>query len=216
MMQATSKKLIAKSLVRVRRKKFFDLHSLPFAKCSMLIALCSLIIFLWGCSTGPRHYIRKNVDFSTTREIAVLPFENFTPDAYAGEKIRGAVISELLLRGMSVIEPGEVTRVLRELKIRSLGSIKVTDIQDIGKTLGSEVLMMGSVETFGISRGISVSYPEVSINLRLVEVSSGNIIWSVWHTSGGPSFWTRHFGAEGITLSEAASKVVREAVDTLL
>jgi hypothetical protein len=71
------------------------------------------------------------------------------------------------------------------------------------------------VEAYGISRGISVSYPEVSINLRLVEPSSGNIIWSVCQTSGGPGFWTRHFGAEGISLSDSASKVVKEAMDTL-
>jgi hypothetical protein len=75
--------------------------------------------------------------------------------------------------------------------------------------------MRGSVEAYGISRGISVSYPEVSINLMLVEASSGNVMWSVCHTSGGPSFWTRHFGAEGISLSEAATKVVKEAIDTL-
>ncbi len=32
---------------------------------------------------------------------------------------------------------------------------------------------------------------------------------------GGASFWTRHFGAEGITLSEAVRKAVKEAIDTL-
>jgi hypothetical protein len=108
-----------------------------------------------------------------------------------------------------------VTRALVELKIRSLGSIKTTDIQTLAKTLGVEALMMGSVEAYGISRGITVSYPEVSISLRLVEASSGNIIWSVCNTSGGANFWTRHFGAENISLSETASKVVGEAIDTL-
>ena len=140
---------------------------------------------------------------------------NFTSDEYAGEKVRRVVITELLLRGIDVIEPGEVTRVLRESKVRSLGSIKITEIQDMGKTLSVEAVMMGSVETFGISRGISVTYPEVTIHLILLEASSGDIVWSVRHTAGGASFWTRHFGSEGITLSEAARKVVKEAIDTL-
>ncbi len=185
-----------------------------FTLCSLLIALSPLLI-ISGCVSKPDYYIRQKVDYSSIKKVAVLPFEALTPDEYAGEKIRKSVITELLLRGIDVVEPGEVTRTLVELKIRSLGSIKKTDIQNIAKALGVEALLMGSVEAYGISRGISVTYPEVSISLRLVEASTGNIIWSVCHTSGGPSFWTRHFGAEGISLSEAANKVVKEAIDTL-
>jgi TolB-like protein len=172
-----------------------------------------LLIFILGCV--PDYFVRLKTDISNIKKVAVLPFENFTSDNYAGEKIRRIVITELLSRDIDVIEPGEVTRLLKELKIRSLGSINVSEIQEIGKTLGVEAVMMGSVEAFGISRGISVTYPEVTINLTLIETSSGNIIWSIRHTTGGASFWTRHFGSEGISLSEAARKVVKEAINAL-
>ena len=186
------------------------------SKLSKLFALCFLIFIVGGCATSTStQYVRQNVDYKKFERIAVLPFESLTTDEYAGEKIRKTVITELLSRGVDVVEPGEVTRVLIEQRIKSLGSVKTTDLQNTAKTLGVGALMMGSVEAYGISRGISVSYPEVSINLRLVEASSGNIIWSVCQTSGGPSFWTRHFGAEGVSLSDAANIVVKEAIDTL-
>jgi TolB-like protein len=195
--------------------KLNKLYGRKCAFCSVSLALSSLLI-VSGCVSGsPKHYVRQQVDYKSIKRIAVLPFETLTSDEFAGEKIRKSAITELLSRGIDVIEPGEVTRTLVELKIRSLGSIKTTDIQNIAKALGVEALMMGSVEAYGISKGISVSYPEVSINLRLVEASSGNTMWSVCHTSGGAGFWTRHFGAEGISLSEAASKVVKEAIDTM-
>jgi TolB-like protein len=180
----------------------------------LLLALCLLLIFIYGCG-GPKYHIRSKADISAIKRVAVLPLENFTADTYAGEKIRRLVISELLSRGIDVIEPGEVTRLLKESDVRSLGSIKVSDIQNTGKTLGVEAVMLGSVEAFGMGRGISVTYPEVSIHLMLLEASSGNILWSGLHTTGGASFWTRHFGAEGISLSEAARKAVKEAVSTL-
>ncbi len=146
----------------------------PFSKGGvgglLLSVFCSVLIFIYGCG-GPEHYIRPKTDISNIKRVAVLPMENFTSDEYAGEKIRRVVITELLSRGIDVIEPGEVTRVLRESNIRSLGSIKIADIQNMGKTLGVEAVMMGSVEAFGISRGISVSYPEVTINLILFESS---------------------------------------------
>ncbi len=192
---------------RAKSKKFYAL-------CSMLLAFSSLLIFICGCG-GPKHFIRSKTDINNIKRVAVLPLENFTSDEYAGEKIRRLVITELLLRGIDVIEPGEVTRVLKESKVKSPGSIKITEMKDVGKTLGVDTVIMGSVEAFGISRGISVTYPEVSIHLVLLEASSGNIIWSVWHTTGGANFWTRHFGSEGISLSEAAKKAVKEAVSTL-
>jgi TolB-like protein len=183
---------------------------------SALLALSSLLVFVAGCAVNTStQYVRQNTDYSAFKRIAVLPFESLTTDEYAGEKIRKTVITELLSRGVDVVEPGEVTRVLIEQKVKSLGSVRTADLQNMAKTLGVGALMMGSVEAYGISRGISVSYPEVSINLRLVEASSGNIIWSVCQTSGGPSFWTRHFGAEGASLSDTANIVVKDAIDTL-
>jgi TolB-like protein len=181
----------------------------------MLIALCFLLIFLVGCSGNTKFYIRQKVDFNNIKTIAVLPFENFTSDDYAGEKVRSIVITELLSRGKDIVEPGEVTHLLKEMKLKSLKLLTVQDMQNIGETLGAEAVMMGAVESFGISKGISVNYPEVTVNIRLIEISSGEIIWSVRHTSGGPGFWMRHFGSEGPSLSETARKVVKEAIGTL-
>jgi len=181
----------------------------------LLFALCSLLIFMFGCGGRIKYYSRPNIDIGKIKRVAVLPLETFISDEFAGEKIRRLIITELLLKGIDVIEPGEVTRTLRELKVWSSHTIKIADIKSIGKTLGVEAVMMGSVEAYGISKGISVNYPEVAIHLMLLEASSGNIIWSVWHSSSGPSFWTRHFGTEGITLSESARKVVKEAINTL-
>ncbi len=179
----------------------------------LLFAFCSFFIFISGC--GAKHYTRKDSDIGSIKKIAVLPFENFSHKDYANEKIRRTVIIELLSKGVEVIEPGEVVSVLNTLKIHPR-SISITDIQDIGERMGVEALMMGSVETYEMSKGIRVTFPDVSINLMLVEVSSGNIIWSVTHNAGGADFWTRHFGAEGKTLDETAGKVVKEAINTLL
>jgi TolB-like protein len=214
-LRAMSKERRAKSEgLRTKSIKRYALCSMLYAFCSMLLAFC--LFFVIGCGTTSKHYyVRQQVDYSSIKRVAVLPFETLTSDEYAGEKIRQSVITELLSRGIDVVEPGEVTRALVELKIRSLGSIKISDIQTLAKTLGVEALMMGSVEAYGISRGITVSYPEVSISLRLIEASSGKIIWSVCNTSGGPNFWTRHFGAENISLSETAITVVKEAIDTM-
>ncbi|MBI4849740.1 MAG: DUF799 family lipoprotein [Nitrospirae bacterium] len=179
----------------------------------MVISLC--LIFMSGCSNGIKHYVRPNTDAAKIKKIAVLPFENFTPDTFADDKVRSVVIMDLMSRGVDVIEPGEVLKILQEMKVKSAQSLTQQDIKNIGEALNVESVMTGAVEAFGISRGISVSYPEVSVNLILFDAKTGKIIWSVWHTAGGASFWTRHFGAEGSTLDETSKKVIKEAIDTL-
>ena len=184
--------------------------------CNRFFTLIILLCVLGGCATSDKqHYLRPDADMSSIKRIAVLPLETLTQDEYAGEKIRRIVMSELLARGVDVIEPGEVTSFLRTLQ-KPLYRLEKKDIRDLGEKLEVGAVMLGSVEAYKMTSGLTVPYPEVSVNLRLVETSSGNIIWSAVSTSRGASFWTRHFGTEGLSLSETARRVVKDAVDTLL
>lgn len=196
------------SSTRGRRKKRPDYVALSFA-------LFACVFFTYACNSQIRQYTRPDTDLTTIKRVAVLPLENYTSENFAGGRIKSLVIMELLARGVDVIEPGEVTRALRELKVRSTTSIMIEDIIKMGELLNIDAVIIGSVETFGISKGVSVSYPEVSIHMMMLGAATGNIIWSVWHTNGGASFWTRHFGAEDWTLDETARQVVKEAFDTL-
>ena len=181
----------------------------------IITVLCSFTVFIAGCSgLEMKHYVRPDIDLHDIKKVAVLPLENFTSDKYASEKIASLVIINLLSRGIDVVEPGEVTSALRRLKIRAVSRISTDDVRNLGRELNIDALIIGAVETYGISRGISVSYPEATISLRLIEPESGIALWSIWHTAGGAGFWTRHFGVEGRTLDETSIAVVREALDT--
>lgn len=182
----------------------------------LLLTVCLLAILIIGCSKSSlKQYVRPDIDIRAIQTIAVLPLNNFTSDNHANEKIRNKINIELLSRGINVVEPGEIGLVLQELKVRSMQSLRMEDMQDIGKMLGADAVILGSVETFGIKKGINVSYPEVSIHVSMYDTLSGNLIWSIWHSSGGASFGSRHFGTEGSTLDNVAVEVIREACNSL-
>ncbi len=190
------------------RKKFWSIHFI------LIVLLC--VIPLYSCNGSMKNYKRADIEVKNLKRIAILPLENLTPNKYADKKIRNLLIMDLLERDVNVIEPGEVTRVLRELKIRSVESISAGDMQSLGDMLKVDVILKGSVGTFEMKKGVAIEYPEVSIHLMLIDTKSGQILWSAWHTSGGASFWTRHFGAEGATLDETAGKVIKEVFDSLI
>jgi hypothetical protein len=172
-----------------------------------------LALLAGGCGgPSPRKFVRPNIDLKNYRRVAVLPIDNFTPEKYAGEKIRQAVMTELLARGVDIVEPGEVNNALVKMQVQSLRTLTREQLKELGKELNVNTVMTGSVGAYATKKGVRVSYPEVSINLMAREVSSGQILWSVWHATGGPTFWTKYFGTEGKSLNEAAREIVHEAV----
>ncbi len=188
-----------------------------------LLFICLLLnglLFVWvvsGCNGTINYttYTQPQFSMSGVRKIVVLPFDNYTSDRYAAAKVRKDVIIDLMSRGIEIIEPGEVSKILSELKMRSVRNITMKNLKYIEKQLKVNIFLKGSVGAYQISKGISVTYPEVSVYMKLVSTKERRVVWSVSHTSGGSSFWTRHFGAEGLTLDETSRKIVSEAVDTL-
>jgi hypothetical protein len=178
-------------------------------------ALGFLISGIVSCGNGIKQYRQQGLDVNDLRKVAVLPLENYTSEEYADEKIGSLVIMELLSRGINVIEPGEVGRVLRELRVSSVSAVPIAELRRMGELLDIQTVMTGSVGRYELSRGITVSYPEVALHLMILDTDSGDILWSAWHTTGGASFWTRHFGTENPTLEEVSKEVISEAVDTL-
>ena len=169
---------------------------------------------MYGCGSMMKKYSRPGTDYERLSRIVVMPLQNYTKDKFADEKIGSLLLIDLLSRGKNVIEPGEVMNTLKDLRLRPSDILSLRDIKGIGKLLKAEAIITGSVSAFEMNKGASVSYPEVSVSLSMYETSTGNVIWSVWHTTGGASFWTRHLGSEGTTLDDTARKVVKEAVDS--
>lgn len=176
----------------------------------VLSAIFALISF--GCGSGPREFVRPELDQGSFKRVAVLPLDNFTDDRLAGEKIRRAIIVELLARGTDVVEPGEVNSVLLKMQVQNLHTFTRQQLTTIGNELKVNSLIAGSVSDYGMKRGAKSSFPEISLYLVMYDASSGNVLWSVWHTTGGPGFWQTYLGTEEETLSEAVRKIVHQAV----
>lgn len=177
-----------------------------------------LLYLLTGCGgkASPSHYVSQDTDFSFIKRVAVLPLENLTNEKFAGDAVRHIVISEFLASGLVDVEcPGDVISAIETLKLKTGQSLNSEQIKSIGKALKVQAVIFGAVNKFGEVREGNISSPEVSITLMMADTSSGSIIWSVTKTRGGADFWAKHFGARADTMSEAALKVVKEAIQTL-
>jgi len=183
-----------------------------------LFSLSVIFLLISGCGGrgDPSFYISQETDFSFIKRVAVLPLDNLTNERFAGDAVRQVVISELLASGLvEVVAPGDAIAAMDNLKMKPGQAPNADQIKAIGKALKVQGVIIGAVNKYGEIRDGNVSSPEITITLMMADTSSGSIVWSVTKTRGGAGFMARHFGARADTMSEAALKVVREAIRTL-
>ncbi len=113
------------------------------------------------------------------------------------------------------MEPGFADRTLTRLGISPDAPLTPEEIQKLGKELKVQGVIVGTVEIYDEHRMGGVTVPEVSIELRMIDVEAGITVWSVHATEGGLGLGTQLLGLRPSTLSEATRTVVRRAVDTL-
>ena len=183
----------------------------PKAAILLLLALAA------ACSSTTTKYVHPNADLGAIRRVAVLPFENLTQDRTAGEKLQKIFLTELLaLEAFEVVEPGQVTRELKAMRLESLEAVGPAEIKRLGEALKADGFFFGSVVDFAETRSGATPTPQVTVQLRLVESSSGVTVWSASRTRSGATASARLFGIGGQSLTEAARDLMKDELSTLV
>jgi len=178
--------------------------------------LIAVLCVACGTTTHQTRFMHANADLGAIKSVAVLPFDSLAQDRTSGDKVQKVFYLELLsLDVFDVIEPGQVTKVMRSSGA-TVDALGPAEYQKIGKDLGVDGLFVGSVVDFAEGHSGATSTPEINIQLRLVETHSGTTIWSVGQSRSGAGVSTRLFGVGGESLTEASRRVVRRALGTLL
>jgi len=182
----------------------------------ILVRLAAAAILLTGCASGPTHYIHPNADLGAIRKVAILPFENVSGAGGAADKVHKIFLVELLsMEVFDVVEPGQVSKVVRAESVTSPDQLTPDDLKRIGGALGADGLFLGQVVDYQDTRGASGA-PEVTLQFRLVETASGATLWSSSETRGGVKASTRLFGVSADTMTETTRKIIRRELGTLL
>jgi len=109
--------------------------------------------------------------------VAILMFDSESTDVDAPEIMQRLVFLALKPSPYRVIELEETNNILIKAGIKEGGQLPVIDPVRLGKDLGVQALMYGNVESFGyLNVGFYVSR-KVTLELKLVDASTGETIW---------------------------------------
>jgi len=164
------------------------------------LLLLFMLVSLAGCGGGiqTKSFLRETTDFSYIQTVAVLPFENLGPGGVpTAQRIREITITQVLASGLfDVVDRSRVDSMLKEEAIDpgAAAAIDTLTLTRLGKRLGVQAFLVGSVEQVAEARTGSAVYPETTLTLRLIDVEAGNILWQATGRGSGYSLLDRMFG----------------------
>ena len=181
-------------------------------------ALGLLLLAMAGCGAPVARFVHSEADFSFYESVGIVPFESLGQDRLAGEKASNVFFTELLTREFAdVREPGQFAAAIQRVRGTGVSNLpwSATDLARLGKEAGVQGVFMGIVRDYEMTSVGRSAYPLVAIEVRLLDVGTGNLVWSASLTRrGGPTMpftgWR-----EIHTLGELTTAVCRDLLQTL-
>jgi TolB-like protein len=178
-----------------------------------IIGAIMIIATLVSCAAGPRVYVPKKSDTQIYKTLAILPFDNYSGKEDAGKQVTNAFLVELLRKkSFHVIDPGEVDRVMREERIRSSNEIDAATAKIFKDKLSADYIMIGAVNEYNYIRENDRDVPLVGFVTRLLDTSTGQIVWAASHSRRG-SDGELIFGWRGVN---SLDKLTQICVDNVI
>jgi polysaccharide biosynthesis protein PelC len=177
-----------------------------------------LVLIVSGCGhTLERNYVQSESSIGEIKSVAVMPFENLTKFPDAGEIVSELFTSELYQSThFKIMDRNQAKRMMREKKITPPQVIDRRFAQNIGKVLEVDGVFIGSVSEYWYrlekkKRQQAGEEPAVGINARLIDVSSGDVVWASSHSRSSHDVLT----ADRDHINRVAQIVVANMVDSL-
>jgi TolB-like protein len=183
----------------------------------MITALWLVLGLAAGCAPRAAQdaYVRRDVDFSYVKRVALLPFENLSADKTAGEKVRKMMACELLASGLvDIAGLGETSAAYERLRLESAFALKAEDAKTLCQALGVQALLFGTIARHEEVKAGSLTVPEVAITFNMID-ESGTTLWSSNVVTSGGGFFSNYLGGRGESVTEVSLRAIRNAIRTL-
>jgi len=154
----------------------------------LCILLMPLLLFTLSCAYD-QTFVRGADIHARARWVAVLPLVNLTSYPNAGRIVGDLLTTELY--ALTDFQLMERTDMLQKLKGKDEDIDEVIDRSaalKVGKELGVDTLIYGSVTEYRYKRGLDED-PVVGLNIRMLDIGTGDVLWAGSESRTGGCFW---------------------------
>ena len=152
-----------------------------------LVVIALMLVASWPVSATAEEEAQN----ANKVRVAVMNFENNSSWHYWGDNLGAAAADELVTQlfetgKFSLVERTQLDAVLAEQNLGQSGRVNSSQAADIGRLLGVQVTLTGSITKFSIDtkgggfRGFGAQYSEAESNLdiRLIDTNTAEILFA--------------------------------------
>jgi curli biogenesis system outer membrane secretion channel CsgG len=137
------------------------------------------LALLCGCATNLQVAVNPKADFSAVRRVAVVSF-----GGPQGDSAADAMTQYLVAYGADVVERQRLQAVLGEQQLGASGALDPATVKRVGKVLGVDALVIGTVSDLTPSRSYVVQNGSVVVGS--VTPIEGRNVYAVGGVPGSP------------------------------
>ena len=171
------------------------------------------LLFLSSC--GRTYHVVHPKERVEIKKVAVIPFYNISGRRDAGRIVTDVFVTELVRDGrFEVEEPGNVVQFMFDEWMQRVGEIDEDRAIVLGKRLGVDAVITGTVEVFedGIGpRGV----PSVTISARMIGTKEGRVLWVGRNSRKGDDYIVIFDFGRVRSVVTLTQRVIREMLETM-
>lgn len=150
------------------------------------LATAAAFSILAGCASARPRATHAPFAIGPGATVAMLPFEDLSGRENVGEEFTRVFMAELVRTGvLPVVDQGLVDDAMERLSIRSARSLTRAEMTRLGDSLHVTHILFGNVLEAGELKSDEGDVPSVAATLRLVEISTGRVVWACHHSRTG-------------------------------
>ena len=163
------------------------MRSIPRISISLL-ALATLVLATEGC--GPELFVKHRPAAGAKPRVAVLRFQDAPGQTGSGSVATDVFSAQLLsVDAYDVIDRGAIDKVIEEQKLGASGLIRPGEAAELGKLVGADAVILGSVTEYRPRRLLMFPPAKVALAVRAIDTRTGQVDWSAQQRVGGPGRW---------------------------
>ncbi len=157
------------------------------------------LVFLSSCVKPASPLYHAGLPLSR-KVIAVLPFENLSEQNRAAEELMPHVRTWFATAGFDMVPEAAICEFLLVHEVRNIGRFPGVVIEQAGRDLGVDYVLLGSINSLS-------DEPSLSVSARLISVRDGTVVWGGNSSRSGEEFKTA-LGVGKITKEEDLIAIV--------
>jgi hypothetical protein len=116
------------------------------------LAILAAVVGLAGCATPARVFVSPDYHQHPVKRVAALNLQDFPQTLGSGAVVTDVFEKYLFLAGYVLVERRQADQLLREGALNLSGAIDPADLRKIGRVLGVDALVMGSITDYSYPR----------------------------------------------------------------